>query len=124
MARILIVDDAVFARKTLSDILKKEGFEIAGEADNAKDAIEQFKELKPDLVTLDIVMPEIDGITAITAVKEIIKIDSQAKIIMISAMSQQNFIVEAIQAGAKDFITKPYLASEVTERIGRVLAER
>ena len=123
MERILIVDDALFARRNLSDILKKEGFEIAGEADNAKDAIEKFKKVKPDLVTMDIIMSEIDGINAITAVREIMKIDPQAKIIMVSAVSQHSFMVEAIQAGAKDYIIKPFLASEVIEKISRVLRE-
>jgi len=123
MIRILIVDDAVFARKKLSDILKKDGFEIAGEADNGKDAIEKYKELKPDLVTMDIVMPKMEEIDGIAAVREIVKFDPQAKIIMVSAMDQHALVVEAIQAGAQDYIVKPFLASEVIEKIQRVLGK-
>ena len=121
MARILIVDDALFTRRNLSAIFKKEGFEIAGEAVNGKEAIEKFKELTPDLVTMDVIMPEVGGINAITAVKEIMKINPQAKIVIISAMGQHSFVMDTIHAGAKDYIVKPYLASEVAERVKRVL---
>lgn len=123
MVRVLVVDDALFMRKMLSDILKKEGFDVVGEADNGKDAIEKFKELKPDLVTMDIVMPKMEEIDGIGAVREIIKIDPQAKIIMVSAMGQHALVVEAIQAGAKDFIVKPFQPSRVVEAIRRVLGE-
>jgi two-component system chemotaxis response regulator CheY len=121
--RVLIVDDALFMRKMLGDILRKEGFEICGEAENGKEAIEKYKELKPDLVTMDIVMPKIEEVDGITAVKEIVKIDPQAKIIMVSAMGQHALVVEAIQAGAKDFIIKPFQPSRVIEAIRRVLGE-
>ncbi|TBR17615.1 response regulator [bacterium] len=121
MARVLIADDALFMRKMLSDILKKEGIEICGEAENGKDAVEKFGQLKPDLVTMDIVMPKIEEIDGIGAVKEIIKIDPQAKIIMVSAMGQHSLVVEAIQAGAKDFVTKPFQPSRVVEAVRRVL---
>jgi two-component system chemotaxis response regulator CheY len=122
MARVLIVDDALFMRKMLGDILKKEGFEICGEAENGKDAIEKYKELKPDLVTMDIVMPKMEEIDGVAAVKEIVKIDPQAKIIMVSAMGQHVLVVEAIQAGAKDFVTKPFQPSRVIEAVKRFMA--
>ncbi|MBU0503790.1 MAG: response regulator [Candidatus Omnitrophota bacterium] len=121
MAKVLVVDDALFMRKMLSDILKKEGIEICGEAENGKDAINKYQELKPDLVTMDIVMPRVEEIDGIVAVREIIKIDPQAKIIMVSAMGQHSLVVEAIQAGAKDFVTKPFQPSRVVEAINRVL---
>jgi len=123
MARVLVVDDALFMRKMLSDILKKEGFEVVGESDNGKDAVDKYKELKPDLVTMDIVMPKMEEIDGIAAVREIVKLDPQAKIIMVSAMGQHALVVEAIQAGAKDFIVKPFQPSRVVEAIRRVLGE-
>jgi len=122
MAKVLVVDDALFMRKMLIDILKKEGFEVCGEAENGKDAIEQYKQLKPDLVTMDIVMPKMDEVDGIAAVREIMKTDPQAKIIMVSAMGQHVLVVEAIQAGAKDFITKPFQPSRITEALKRLLA--
>lgn len=119
--KVLVVDDALFMRKMVSDILKKEGLEICGEAENGKEAVEKYKELKPDLVTMDIVMPKIEEIDGIGAVKEIMKVDPQAKIIMVSAMGQHSLVVEAIQAGAKDFVTKPFQPSRVVEAFKRVL---
>ena len=121
MARVLVVDDALFMRRMLSDILKKEGIEVCGEAENGKDAIQKYQQLKPDLVTMDIVMPKIEEIDGVGAVKEIIKADPQAKIIMISAMGQHSLVVEAIQAGAKDFVTKPFQPSRVIEAVKRAL---
>ncbi len=121
MARVLVVDDALFMRRMLSDILKKEGIEICGEAENGKDALDKYQQLKPDLVTMDIVMPKIEEIDGIGAVKEIIKVDPQAKIIMVSAMGQHSLVVEAIQAGAKDFVTKPFQPSRVIEAVKRAL---
>lgn len=121
MARVLVVDDALFMRRMIADILKKEGVEICGEAENGKEAIEKYKELKPDMVTMDIVMPKIEEIDGIGAVKEIMKIDPQAKIIMVSAMGQHSLVVDAIQAGAKDFVTKPFQPSRVVEAYKRVL---
>jgi len=106
-ARVLIVDDAAFMRMMLRDILTKNGYEVAGEAENGAQAVERYKEVKPDLVTMDITMPEMDGITA---VREIKKIDPAAKIVMVSAMGQQAMVIEAIQAGAIDFVVKPFLA--------------
>lgn len=121
MVRVLIVDDALFMRKMLSDILKKEGIEVCGEAENGKEAVEKYQQLKPDLVTMDIVMPKMEEIDGVAAVREIMKIDPQAKIIMVSAMGQHSLVVEAIQAGAKDFITKPFQPSRVIEAIKRVV---
>ena len=117
----MIVDDALFMRKMLSDILKKEGFEVCAEAENGKDAIDKYQQLKPDVVTMDIVMPKVNEIDGIGAVKEIVKTDPKAKIIMVSAMGQHSLVVEAIQAGAKDFVTKPFQPSRVVEAINRIL---
>jgi len=121
MASVLVVDDALFMRRMLSDILKKEGIEICGEAENGKEAVDKYQQLKPDLVTMDIVMPKIEEIDGIGAVKEIMKVDPQAKIIMVSAMGQHSLVVEAIQAGAKDFVTKPFQPSRVVEAVKRAL---
>lgn len=121
MANILIVDDAVFMRKILSDTLAKDGHKIVGEAENAKEGLELYKKLKPDIVTLDIIMPEIDGIDSMKAIRQICAIDKDARIIMVSAMGQQELVVEAIQAGAKDFIVKPFQSSRVTDAINRLL---
>lgn len=118
MANILIVDDAKFMRMTLSNILRKANHEIVGEAANGRDAIELYRETMPDLVTMDITMPEMSGIEA---VKEIKKEFPQAKIIMCSAMGQQKMVVEAIEAGAKDFIVKPFDEHRVLDAIHRVL---
>ena len=123
MAKILIVDDALFIRKSLSDILKKKGFEIVGEADNAVEAVEKFKQLRPDLVTMDIIMPKMEEIDGIGAVKKIMEIDPEAKVIMITAMDQRSLVLSAIQAGAKDYVVKPFQAVKVVEVIKKVLAE-
>lgn len=116
--RILVVDDAIFMRTMLKDILEKNGFEVAGEAGNGIEAIEGYKETKPDLVTMDVTMPEMDGLTAL---KEIMKIDSSAKIIMCSAMGQQTMVMDSIKAGAKDFIVKPFNGERVIEALDKVL---
>lgn len=116
--RILIVDDAAFMRMMIRDILTKNGFEVCGEANDGMQAVEKFKELSPDLITMDITMPEMDGIVAL---KEIKKIDPNAKVIMCSAMGQQAMVIDAIQAGAKDFIVKPFQADRVVEAIKKTL---
>ena len=116
--RILIVDDAAFMRMMIRDILSKNGFEVVGEAADGAQAIEKYKEHKPDLITMDITMPEMDGITAL---KEIRKLDPSAKVIMCSAMGQQAMVIDAIQAGAKDFIVKPFQADRVIEAIKKTL---
>ena len=118
-ARVLIVDDAIFMRRMLSDILKEGGHKVVGEATNGKESVEQYAKLKPDIVTMDIIMPEMGGIEA---VKEIMKNDGMAKIIMVSAMGQQQLVVEAIQAGAKDFVVKPFEGSRVLAAIERVIS--
>ncbi|OQX56125.1 MAG: two-component system response regulator [Candidatus Cloacimonas sp. 4484_209] len=116
--RILIVDDAIFMRKMIGDILRKEGYEICGEAENGIEAIQKYKELHPDLVTMDIIMPDMSGIDA---VQEIVNFDANAKILMVSAMGQQSLVVEAIQKGAKDYVIKPFQPSRVLEAVERVL---
>lgn len=116
---ILIVDDASFMRMMIKDILTKNGFTVLGEAENGLKAVEKYKELTPELVIMDITMPEMDGIQA---VKEIKMINSDAKIVMCSAMGQQAMVIEAIQAGAKDFIVKPFQADRVVEAVKKVLS--
>lgn len=115
---ILLVDDAAFMRMMIKDILTKDGFDILGEAENGAIAVDKYKELTPDLVIMDITMPEMDGIEAVKAIKEI---NPDAKIIMCSAMGQQAMVIEAIQAGAKDFIVKPFQADRVLEAVKKVL---
>lgn len=116
--RVLVVDDAAFMRMMVKDILSKNGYEVVGEAENGLKALEKWQELKPDLTTMDITMPEMDGITA---VKEIKKIDPGAKVIMCSAMGQQAMVVEAIQAGARDFIVKPFQPDRVLEAVRKAV---
>ncbi|NLU51832.1 MAG: response regulator [Clostridiaceae bacterium] len=118
MANILIVDDAAFMRMMIKDILSKNGFTVVGEAENGLKAVEKYKELNPDLVIMDITMPEMDGIQA---VKQIKSINSGAKIIMCSAMGQQAMVIESIQAGARDFIVKPFQAERVIEAVRKVV---
>jgi len=115
---VLVCDDAIFMRTMISDILTQAGFEIVGEAESGSQAVEKYRALKPDLVTMDIVMPDMGGIEA---VREICKTDPDAKILMCSAMGQQALVVEAIQAGAKDFVVKPFQPSRVLEAVQRVL---
>lgn len=120
MAKVLIVDDAAFMRMMVKDILSKNGFEVIGEACNGLKAVEMYKQERPDVVTMDITMPEMDGIEA---VKEIKKFDPTAKVIMCSAMGQQSMVMDAIKAGAKDFIVKPFQADRVLEAINKVLGQ-
>lgn len=115
---ILIVDDAAFMRMMVKDVLTKNGFNVTGEAEDGIKAVERYKELQPELTIMDITMPEMDGIQA---VKEIRKINSNAKIIMCSAMGQQAMVIEAIQAGAKDFIVKPFQADRIIEAVKKVI---
>ncbi|HJH11661.1 MAG TPA: response regulator [Metalysinibacillus jejuensis] len=117
--RILIVDDAAFMRMMIKDILTKNGFEVVGEAADGMQAVEKYNELKPDLVTMDITMPEMDGIAAL---KEIKASHPSAIVIMCSAMGQQAMVIDAIQAGAKDFIVKPFQADRVIEAIQKALS--
>jgi len=117
-ATVLVCDDALFMRTMVKDILTQAGFTVLGEAENGKAAVEKYQLLNPDLVTMDIIMPEMGGIEA---VKKIIEIDPQARILMCSAMGQQALVTEAIQAGAKDFVIKPFQPSRVLESVQRVL---
>ena len=116
---VLICDDAIFMRTMVSDILQQAGFEVVGEAESGLQAIEKYRALRPDLVTMDIVMPDMGGIDA---VREITKLDPQARVLMCSAMGQQALVVEALQAGAKDFVVKPFQPSRVLEAVERILS--
>lgn len=116
--KILIVDDAAFMRMMIKDILTKNGYEVVGEAENGGVAVTRYKELFPDLVIMDITMPEVDGIQA---VREIKKINKNSQIIMCSAMGQQAMVIESIQAGARDFIVKPFQPERVIEAVKKVL---
>lgn len=119
MARILVVDDAAFMRVLLKNILKSGGHEVVGEAENGIEALEKYEELKPDLVTMDIVMPHLDGIET---TRSIIKIDPKARIVMCTAVGQQAKVLEAIKAGARGYIVKPFQADKVLEEIEKVLS--
>ena len=116
--RIMIVDDAIFMRMKLKDILEKNGYEVVAEAQNGADAIEKYRAERPDIVTMDITMPEMDGIEALKGIK---RIDPSAKVIMCSAMGQQAMVIEAIQAGARDFIVKPFQADRVLEAVRKAV---
>ena len=118
MAKILIVDDAAFMRMMLKDILTKGGFEIAGEAADGVEAVAKYNELKPDLVTLDITMPNKDGIQAL---KEIKAADPNATCVMCSAMGQQAMVIESSQSGARDFIVKPFQPDRVIEAVKKAV---
>ncbi|HLL53856.1 MAG TPA: response regulator [Myxococcaceae bacterium] len=118
--RVLVVDDAIFMRNMIKDIFASGGFEVVGEAANGLEAVEKYKELKPDLTTMDIVMPFKSGIEA---TREIIKQDSGAVIIMCSALGQESLVMEAIEAGASDFIVKPFRAEDVLAVVKKVLGE-
>ncbi len=120
MPRILITDDAAFMRMMLKDILTQGGHEVVGEAVDGVEACSKYKELRPDIVTMDITMPNMDGITAL---KTIIAEDPRAKIIMCSAMGQQAMVIQAIQSGAKDFIVKPFQPKRVLEAINKLTAQ-
>ena len=115
--RVLIVDDAIFMRKMISDILVENGMEVVGEAETGAKAVEKYMELRPDLVTMDIIMPEMNGIDA---VRKVVEFDSKARIVMCSALGQQALVQEAITAGAKDFLIKPFNAARVVEVIAKV----
>ena len=115
---ILICDDAAFMRMMIKDILTKNGYTVAGEAENGAKAVEKYTELKPDLVLMDITMPEMDGIQALKKIREL---DPKASVIMCSAMGQQAMVIESIQSGAKDFIAKPFQADRVLEAVRKVV---
>ena len=117
---ILIVDDAAFMRMMIKDILTKNGYNVVAEAENGLKAIDKYNETKPDLVLMDITMPEMDGLQALKKIKGA---DSGAKIIMCSAMGQQAMVIDSIQSGAKDFIVKPFQAERVIEAVKKVIGE-
>jgi two-component system, chemotaxis family, chemotaxis protein CheY len=119
MARILVVDDAAFMRKMVGDALTKGGHEVVGEAANGQEAIARFQELKPELMTLDITMPEKDGLAAL---KEIVQLDPTARVIMCSALGQESKVLESIKLGAKDFVVKPFQPARVLEAVAKALA--
>ncbi len=119
MARVLVVDDAAFMRKMVTDALSGGGHEIVGEAGNGAEAIQQYQELRPDVMTLDITMPEKDGLAAL---KEIIAADPGAKVVMCSALGQESKVLESIKLGAKDFVVKPFQPDRVLSAIDKALA--
>ena len=118
MARVLVVDDAAFMRKMVTDALSGGGHEIVGEAANGAEAVQRFQELRPDVMTLDITMPEKDGLAAL---KEIIAVDPGAKVVMCSALGQESKVLESIKLGAKDFVVKPFQAERVLSAIDKAL---
>jgi two-component system, chemotaxis family, chemotaxis protein CheY len=116
--RVLVVDDAMFMRNTLKEIFVANGLEIAGEAANGLEAVEKHRQIKPDITTMDIVMPQKSGIEA---VRDIVKLDRNAKIVMCSALGQESLVMEAIEAGAADFIVKPFKPEKVLEIVRKVV---
>ena len=119
MKRVLVVDDSIFMRMAVKRILDGNGFEVIGEAENGAIAVKKYKELKPDIVTMDITMPEMTGLEAL---KEIREFDPEAKVIMVSAMGQEGMVRETIMLGAKSFIVKPFKNDYVIQTLNKVLA--
>ena len=119
MARVLVVDDAAFMRKVLTDALAQGGHDVVGEAANGVEAVAQFQALNPDVTTLDITMPEKDGLEAL---REILASNPGARVIMCSALGQESKVLESIKCGAKDFVVKPFQADRVLEAVGKALA--
>ena len=119
MARVLVVDDAAFMRKMVSDALAKGGHEVIGEASNGVEAVERYKELAPEVTTLDITMPEKDGISAL---QDILALDPSARVVMCSALGQESKVLEAIKSGAKDFVVKPFQPERVLDAITKAVA--
>lgn len=117
MKKVLIVDDAAFMRVSIKNILVKNGYEVIGEAENGKVAIQKFQELSPDIVTMDITMPEMDGLASL---KKILEINSSANVIMISAMGQESMVREAVLSGAKGFIVKPFKEDVILSALGNL----
>jgi two-component system, chemotaxis family, chemotaxis protein CheY len=118
MARVLVVDDAAFMRKVVSDALASGGHEVIGEAGNGTEAVQRYQELSPELTTLDITMPEKDGLAALA---EIMAIDPSARVLMCSALGQESKVIESIKLGAKDFVVKPFQPDRVLDAIGKAL---
>jgi two-component system, chemotaxis family, chemotaxis protein CheY len=119
MARVLVVDDAAFMRKMVSDALAKGGHEVVGEAANGVEAVARYQELRPEVTTLDITMPEKDGLAAL---KDIIALDPGARVVMCSALGQESKVLEAVKSGAKDFVVKPFQPDRVIDAVGKALA--
>ncbi|BAS28785.1 response regulator [Limnochorda pilosa] len=119
--RVLVADDTAFMRLTLRNVLERHGYQVVGEAGNGREAVEQYQSLRPDLVTMDITMPEMDGLTAI---REIMKIDPNARIIVCSAMGQKPMVIEALTAGAKDYLVKPFQPERVVEAVEKLHAHQ
>ena len=119
MARVLVVDDAAFMRKVLSDALGKAVHEVVGEAANGQEAVDRYRDLKPDLTTLDITMPEKDGLHAL---REILALDPTARVVMCSALGQESKVLESIKSGARDFVVKPFQPDRVLEAVAKALA--
>jgi two-component system chemotaxis response regulator CheY len=119
MARVLVVDDAAFMRKVVSDALASGGHEVVGEAGNGNEAVQRYQELQPELTTLDITMPEKDGLAALA---EIMTINPSARVLMCSALGQESKVIESIKLGAKDFVVKPFQPPRLLEAVGKALA--
>jgi two-component system chemotaxis response regulator CheY len=117
---VLIVDDIAFVRKTLSDLFMQANYQVVGEATNGIEAVNLYTTLRPDIVTMDMVMPQMSGIEA---TRKILKLDKNAKIVIISAMGQENLVMEAIHVGAKDYILKPFNSSDVLKTVERILEQ-
>ncbi|MGN0378481.1 MAG: response regulator [Butyrivibrio sp.] len=120
MSKVLMVDDSRMSRKMLREILEKAGYEVAGEASNGVEGLEQYKSLKPDVVTMDITMPEMDGIACLTEIK---KENPDAKVIMVTAAGQSSKLVEALKLGASEFICKPYEPEQILNALKEVTKE-
>lgn len=119
MVKVLIVDDAAFMRMAIRKVLEKNNFEVVGEAENGEVGVEKYKQCNPDVVTMDITMPEMSGIEAL---KEIRKVDANAKVVMVSAMGQESLVREAILNGAKSFIVKPYKEDHIVQTLNSIAA--
>lgn len=120
MASVMIVDDALFMRRMLRDILESADFEVIGEAENGEAAVEMFERLRPTLVTMDVVMPHLNGVEA---TRKILELEPQTRVVMVSAMGQESMILEAMEAGASDYIVKPFRKEEVVETLRRVAVQ-
>lgn len=114
---VLVVDDTAFMRMTLKNMLEKNGYEVVGEGEDGAKGVDLYKQLKPSLVTMDITMPNMDGITAI---KEILSFDPNARVIVVSAMGQKSLVIEALNAGAKDFVVKPFQPDRIAEALAKI----
>lgn len=119
MAKVMVVDDAVFMRMTIKKMLEAHGHSVIGEAGNGVEAVKKYVEINPDVVLLDITMPEMNGVDALKRIKEV---DKKAKVIICSAMGQQAMVAQAIQSGAKDFVVKPFEEGRLVAAVDRVMA--